>query len=96
MELGGVSEGGASSGGLASWQTKLSNWMDDEEEQDSDTDSKLSGSAMVDSVMWVKNKNYDAVAENNLYLVVVKADYRISKFPASIGTYTYLNVYTWV
>ena len=51
MELGGVTEGGASSGGLASWQTKLSNWMDDDEEQDSDTDSKLSGSAMVDSVM---------------------------------------------
>ena len=50
MEGGGVSEGGASSG-LASWQTKLSTWIDDEEEQDSDTDSKLSGSAIVDSVM---------------------------------------------
>ena len=45
-----MSEGGAS-GGLASWQAKLSNWMDDDDEHDSDTDSKLSGSAMVDSVM---------------------------------------------
>ena len=54
MEGGGVAEGGASGGGsLATWQTKLqvSNWMDDDEEQDSDTDSKLSGSAIVDSVM---------------------------------------------
>ena len=49
MDEGGVSEAGAS--GLASWQTKLSTWMDDDEEQDSDTDSKLSGSAIVDSVM---------------------------------------------
>ena len=51
MDIRGVSGGGANSGGLTSWQTKLSSWMDDDEEQDSDTDSKLSGSAMVDSVM---------------------------------------------
>ena len=42
-----IASGGS---GLASWQQGL-RWMDDEEEQDSDTDSKLSGSAMVDSVM---------------------------------------------
>ena len=40
------------SGNLAVWQSGL-NWMDDDEDQDSDTDSKLSGSAIVDSVMWV-------------------------------------------
>ena len=51
MDRGGVSEGGAS-GGLAHWQAKMSSsWMDDDEEHDSDTDSKLSGSAIVDSVM---------------------------------------------
>ena len=36
--------------GLASWQHQL-NWMEDDDEQDSDTDSKLSGSAIVDSMM---------------------------------------------
>ena len=33
---------------MATWQA---NWLEDEEEQDSDTDSKLSGSAAADSVM---------------------------------------------
>jgi hypothetical protein len=37
-------------GNLAMWQNGL-NWMEDDEDQDSDTDSKLSGSAIVDSVM---------------------------------------------
>ncbi len=36
--------------GMSNWQHNL-NWMDDDEEQDSDTDSKLSGSAAADSVM---------------------------------------------
>lgn len=40
------------SGNLTMWQNGL-NWMDDDEDQDSDTDSKLSGSAIVDTVMWV-------------------------------------------
>ena len=37
-------------GNLAMWQNGLA-WMEDDEDQDSDTDSKLSGSAIVDSVM---------------------------------------------
>lgn len=37
-------------GGLATWANSL-NWVEDDDEQDSDTDSKLSGSAIVDSVM---------------------------------------------
>ena len=36
--------------GMSSWQHNL-NWLEDDDEQDSDTDSKLSGSAAADSVL---------------------------------------------
>ena len=49
-----MQEGGVAGGGdLTAWQHSL-RLMDDEEDQDSDTDSKLSGSALVDSVMYVR------------------------------------------
>lgn len=45
---------GVGGGGLMSLERLhhlQQNWLDDDEEQDSDTDSKLSGSAAADSVM---------------------------------------------
>lgn len=36
--------------GMAAWRSDMK-WTDDEDDHDSDTDSKLSGSAIVDSVM---------------------------------------------
>ena len=36
--------------GMAAWHSDMK-YTDDEEDHDSDTDSKLSGSAIVDSVM---------------------------------------------
>ena len=47
------SGGGIGIGGVSSWMQNNLHWLDDDDEQDSDTDSKLSGSAAADSVMLV-------------------------------------------